>query len=127
MKEAISGQTCSFPSLFVKAQLILVPKGGRSFYFQSLSHHSEGLAICRPFSKGLGGVEDKNHNLEAHAGYQLRCNYFICLCVRPTPASHVSENVTKGALEEKRMFSQARDKNTQKLCYQSLLQRFLAN
>ena len=99
MKDAISGQTCSFPPLFVKAQLILVPIGGRSVYFQSLSHLSEGLAICRPFSKGLGGVEDKNQNLEAHAGHQLRCNYFICLCVRPTPASYVSENVTKGALD----------------------------
>ena len=99
MKDAISGQTCSFPPLFVKAQLILVPKGGRSFYFQSLSHHSEGLAICRPFSKGLRGVEDKNHNLEAHAGHQERCGYFICLSVRPTRASDVSENVTKGALD----------------------------
>ena len=69
MKDAISGQTCSFPPLFVKAQLILVPIGGRSVYFQSLSHLSEGLAICRPFSKGLGGVEDKNQNLEAHAGH----------------------------------------------------------
>ena len=79
MKDAISGQTCSFPPLFVKAQLILVPKGGRSFYFQSLSHHSEGLAICRPFSKGLRGVEDKNHNLEAHDGHQVRCSYFTDL------------------------------------------------
>lgn len=79
MKEAISGQTCSFPPLFVKAQLSLVPKAGeRSFYFQSLSHlNSEGLAICRPFSKSFGGVEDKNHNLEAHAGHQLRCSYVV--------------------------------------------------
>ena len=66
-----------FPPLFVKAQLSLVPKGERSFYFQSLSHLSEGLAVCRPFSKGFGGVEDKNHNLEAHAGHQLRCSYVV--------------------------------------------------